>query len=571
MRPKLLLLATFCYLAFVAKGQTAVQYDVVIDEIMADPTPQAGLPNTEFIELKNVSSKALDLSGWKLSTSSSISGSFPSYVLAPDSFLVISSTSNASVLSSFGSVLGIPSFPSLPNDGTVLSLISKEGKTIHAVSYSSAWYQNTIKSDGGWTLEMIDTHSPCMGINNWKASNDVNGGTPGKLNSVDALNIDETPPQLIRTYSIDSLTLVAVFDEPLDSASAAQASNFTLTNGFTVTSATPQAPLFDQVLIKLSTPLQKRSVYTLTVVNVMDCKGNTISAFNKVNIGWAEEAFPGDIIINEILFNPKPNAFDFVEVYSKSNKIFDASKLYIANRNTSGTISAAKKLSETPFYIFPGHYIVLTEDATSLVHEYLVQNPQNVLVVSSLPSYPDDKGTVVITNAQGDVIDEVAYSATWHFGLISDAEGVSLERVDPDIPSQDPSNWHSAASTVGYGTPTYKNSQYKMADNINATIDVSPKVFSPDNDAFDDMATINYKMEATGYVANITIFNSSGRPVRYLVKNATLGLKGSWNWDGLDEKNQKLPIGTYIIYTETFNLQGKKKHFKNTVVLARKF
>jgi len=31
-----------------------------------------------------------------------------------------------------------------------------------------------------------------------------------------------------------------------------------------------------------------------------------------------------------------------------------------------------------------------------------------------------------------------------------------------------------------------------------------------------------------------------------------------------------LPVGTYIIFTEIFNLQGKKSSFKNTIVLARK-
>ena len=49
-----------------------------------------------------------------------------------------------------------------------------------------------------------------------------------------------------------------------------------------------------------------------------------------------------------------------------------------------------------------------------------------------------------------------------------------------------------------------------------------------------------------------------------------LVLNGSWNWDGLDEKGQKLLIGNYIIYTELFNLQGKKKQYKNVVVLARR-
>jgi flagellar hook assembly protein FlgD len=154
--------------------------------------------------------------------------------------------------------------------------------------------------------------------------------------------------------------------------------------------------------------------------------------------------------------------------------------------------------------------------------------------------------------------------------LIANAEGVALERIDPEKPTQNADNWHSAASTAGYGTPGYKNSQYKQTDTINAAIEITPKVFSPDNDGIDDIATVQYQISETGYVANITIFDVNGRSVKHLVKNATLGLKGSWNWDGLDEKGQKLGIGTYIIYTEMFNLQGKKKHFKNVVMLARR-
>ena len=92
----------------------------------------------------------------------------------------------------------------------------------------------------------------------------------------------------------------------------------------------------------------------------------------------------------------------------------------------------------------------------------------------------------------------------------------------------------------------------------------------PDNDGHDDVATIQYKVNGSGYVANITIYDAQGRPVRYLVKNGILGPDGQWNWDGLDEKGNKLPVGTYIIYTEIFNLQAKKQQFKNTVVLARK-
>ena len=107
-------------------------------------------------------------------------------------------------------------------------------------------------------------------------------------------------------------------------------------------------------------------------------------------------------------------------------------------------------------------------------------------------------------------------------------------------------------------------------ESITATIDVTPKVFSPDNDGTDDIATVSYKVGESGYVANVTIFDAGGRIVKYLVRNALLGLSGGWRWDGLDEKNSKLPVGTYIVYTEIFNLQGKQKSFKNTVVLARR-
>jgi hypothetical protein len=570
MRLSRLLLFAFHLISSVTAAQTVARFDVVIDEIMANPSPQVGLPNAEFIEIKNLSGKDLNLAGCRLSTSSATSGAFPAYTLPADSFLIITSTSNASLFTSFGKVMGIPGFPSLANDGAVLSLKSKQGVTVHAVNYSIDWYQNAVKEDGGWALEMIDTQAPCSGITNWKASIDLKGGTPGKKNSVDGSNPDQTPPQLIRTFGVDDTTVTVVFDEPLDSVSASNAASYVLGNGIGVISAVAQPPLFNEVVLKLSAPMQKRTVYYLTANHVKDCKGNVIAAFNKAKAGLAEDALRDDIVINEILFNPGPSAYDYVELYNKSSKVIDAGKLFAANRNSSGDISSVKKLSKTPCFIFPGDYIVITEDAASLMKEYLVENPLNVLKMYALPSYPDDKGAVVITNAQGEVVDEVNYSDKWHFALISNTEGVALERIDPAGASNAPGNWHSAASTAGYGTPTYKNSQYKQTESVTATIEVKPKIFSPDNDGYEDIASIQYRVEETGYVASIIIFNAGGKAVRYFVKNAILGLNGSWNWDGLDEKNQKLPAGTYVIYTEILNLQGRKKQFKNTVVLARK-
>ena len=560
----------FAFIPFLVKAQVASRFDIVITEVMADPTPPVSLPNAEFVEIKNVSSTPFNLNGWKLSDASATATITVNFILQPDSIVILCSNGNVSALSIFGRTIGLSNFPSLDNDGDLVALRSAEGKVIHAINFLMDWYQNEVKEDGGWSLEMIDTRNPCGGMSNWKASIDPHGGTPGKNNSVDGVNADASPPQLVRTISLDSVTVIALFNESLDSTSMALPSNYSFSNNVQVSSAVPQSPLFNSVVLKLSSPLQKQIVYTLTANNLQDCKGNVIGVYNKSKAGIAEEALGNDVVINEILFNPGPNAYDYIELYNRANKIIDANKLFTANRNSSGALSSIKRLSESPFYIFPDDYMVVTEDDVSLQHEYLVQNPQNILVLSSLPSFPDDKGVIVLTNLQGKVVDEVSYSEKWHFALINNYEGIALERVDPNDSSQKQSNWHSAASTARYGTPTYKNSQFRQVSPVDAMIAVSPKVFSPDNDGHDDVATIGYQVSEPGYVANVTVFDANGRLVRYLVKNALLGLKGSWNWEGLNENGQKLPIGTYILFTEIFNLQGKKKQFRNTIVLARK-
>ena len=556
------------FIPFLAFNQN--RYDVIIDEIMADPSPPIGLPNNEWIELKNTSDHPISLLGWRVGDASGQSGPMPDFSLQPDSFVIVCSSNAVTAMSAFGATISVTSFPSFDNDGDLVFLITSNHTTIHAVAYSGAWYQNDLKKEGGWSLEMIDTRSPCAGMSNWKASINVQGGTPARKNSVSDINEDQIGPKLKNAFVVDSVTVVAVFDEPVDSLQGATIGNYQMDGGLSIVNAMTVPPVFNTVQLSLNAALSPGTVYNLTVNNVTDCKSHGIGSANSARVGWPFEPSPTDVVINEILFNPKNNGFDYVEFYNVSTKIVDASKLYVANRNGSNAISSIRQISSDPFYMFPGDYLVITEDFPSLERNYLVQNPAAVVLLASLPSYPNNEGDILLLNGQGDVVDEVKYSDHWHFKLIDNPQGVALERIDPAGPSQDAANWHSAASTAGYGTPTYKNSQYKQTQPVDAMIEITPKIFSPDNDGHDDIATIQYKISGPGYVANITIYDTQGRPVRYLVKNGILGSIGQWNWDGLDEKGNKLPIGTYIICTEVFNLQAKKQHFKNIIVLARR-
>ncbi len=567
------LLVACCCLFFMAGSfaQVANRFDVVIDELLPDPSPPVQLPNTEFIELKNVSATAYNIRNWKLSDGSTSTTITTSFVLQPDSFVIICPNTAVSTFAPFGKAIGVSSFPSLNNEGDVISLYTAEGRLIHAVSYNSSWYQNAVKSDGGWSLEMIDTKNPCAGMSNWKASTNTTGGSPGRKNTVDDNNADEQPPALYRSSTTDNFTISALFDEPLDSASAAFPGNYSMNNGVAhPASASVLMPLCTEVVLKFPAPLNNQTVYELTVNNVKDCAGNSINRLNTAKAGLPVMADSLTIVINEILFNPKPEGFDYIELYNRSNRIIDLKQLYLATRNATGQLTGITPASAASWLFFPGEYRVLTENSLWLQQQYLINDPSFIVELSALPSLPDDKGVVVLMNAQGKIIDELKYDHTWHFGLISDEEGIALERHNYNQPTQQSSNWSSAASTAGFGTPGYPNSQLMADAGLQGQVAVTPAVFSPDNDGFNDFATIDCQLPEPGYVANIRVFDANGHNVRRLVQNATLSATGRFRWDGLDDNGHKLPVGIYVVFTEIFNLQGKTKKFKQAVTLARR-
>jgi hypothetical protein len=555
-----------------AQAQMARPYDIVIDEIMADPSPAVGLPNTEFVELKNISAVPINLYGWNLSDAGSMATIRSNFILQPDSFVLLCPNSAVALLTVFGSTIGVSNFPSLNNDGDQIWLRSREGNMIHAVDFSVGWYQNELKKGGGWTMEMVDTKNPCSGMSNWVASIHSNGGTPGTINSVNNINKDLQPPAIRWAFATDSLHVTLVFDEPIDSAQAVNPSRYIISDGVgSPQSASATLPFFNRVVLQLSTALERNKVYEINAREVTDCAGNAIGAYHTVKLGWAHPSIDSfHLVVNEILFNPWPDGVDYIEIYNRSNKIFDLKDFYLANRSSDNSIASIQRVCTESRLIFPQEYLVLTEDPGIVKRQYLAKDPAAFTSMSALPSYPNTKGNVVLLNAQGSIIDELSYDENWHFKLIDNKQGIALERTNYHLPTQNFNNWHSAASHIGFGTPGYQNSQYRSNDITNASISIEPKVFSPDNDGFDDYTSIHYQFPEPGYVCNIRIYDASGRPVRNLTRNAICGLKGFFRWDGLDDKNLQLPIGVYVVYTEVFNLQGKTNYFKHAITLARR-
>jgi hypothetical protein len=176
-----------CFLVFVLHAQTAYRFEILIDEVFPDPSPAIGLPNSEFIELINVSGRPINLRGWKLSDGNGYAVINADFILQSDSFAIICPSTASGSFSIWGNAIGVSNFPSLNNDADIITLYSPEGRMIHSVAYNNEWYRNDLKKEGGWTLEMIDRKNPCGGADNWKASSSNIGGTPGTINSANEL------------------------------------------------------------------------------------------------------------------------------------------------------------------------------------------------------------------------------------------------------------------------------------------------------------------------------------------------------------------------------------------------
>ena len=89
------------------------------------------------------------------------------------------------------------------------------------------------------------------------------------------------------------------------------------------------------------------------------------------------------------------------------------------------------------------------------------------------------------------------------------------------------SNWHSASEKVGFATPGYKNSQDFTNPKSNGSVTIEPNIISPDNDGFQDVISINYKLDSPGFVASVSILDRNGRLIKKLVNNELLGSEGS--------------------------------------------
>ncbi len=553
-------------------GESPKFHDLIITEIFADETPQIGLPNGEFVEIKNNSNTLINTSGCVFTDGSSF-GRLQVATLLPGERVILCPSARVPDFRALTNarVFGLSSWPSLTNAGKTIYLLGDEGQLLHVVNYSDTWYNDAVKKDGGWTLEMIDESFPCVGLANWSASIDPRGGTPGAVNSVRNTNPDLRPPSLLRGDVVSSKSIQLSFDEILDSISARQASIILSTEQGTalgVAGIESTWPLKTSFIIQLADSLAIKNNYLLSVSGLKDCAGNAAPTL-EISVVVPEQALKGDLVINEVLFNPPTGGRDFVEIYNRSEKPINLQNWSLANVQED-TLANFRTATTQPYILRPKQFATLTTSGQLVQRDYPAFRIETLIEMSSLPSYNNDAGTVVLINNLAEVMDSFPYTEDMHFRLLDDVKGFSLEKINFDRPSFRSDSWKSASSSIR-ATPGYQNSQFTLLEGTSGEVAISPPSFTPDGDGVRDLCIISYQFGSAGNVANITIFDQQGREMKVIERSALLGTSGEFFWDGTTESGEKARVGTYLILFEVFDLNGNTQTFKKTTALGAIF
>ena len=190
---------------------------IIINEIMYDL--KGADTGYEWIEIKNISNEAVDLTNWKFNDGSSTNhilnpppknGGQGSLIIPPQGFAILAARADL-FLSSHSNFSGtvIDTTMSLNNTEGTLKLIDNNGNVVEEVYYNKAMGGN----GNGFSLERVSENSSkfCESKNE--------GGSPGQENSFDCNKISSS------SFPTPAKTIVPTFSPSVDDNSITSESN----------------------------------------------------------------------------------------------------------------------------------------------------------------------------------------------------------------------------------------------------------------------------------------------------------------------------------------------------------
>jgi hypothetical protein len=543
--------------------------DVVITEIRYAPPPAA----SEFIELYNRSDSTVDLGTLAYADANrDFDRVGPRFEpLPPDSHAVL--VRDASAFAS--------TFPSVPfrspggwealnngGDTVVLRHVPTE-TTLDAVPYDPSW-----GGSDGRSLERIDPAGPSNRTSNFGASTAEAGATPGARNS--RYDPDEAAPSPVFAEQVAERRVAITFSESVRPPSVTPAA-FTLP----ATTVTNVRLTSDTVAtLSLADPPSGR---TVQVAGIQDRVGNALA---NATVRLAYRPAVGDLVVNELLFDPRaddfddrPNQVEYVEIRNRTDRPLSLRGLFATDRpderGEADTLRAGRRTLLAP----RGYGVVAaapSDARRARASQLAAAFPQAPLAADSVAFLPvdaerlglgNDGDLVRLHRADGTAIADVAYAPDWHAPGLEEPKGTSLERISVSGGAT-ADNWTSSTAPAG-GTPGQKNA-VSLAPPTSAPdegLRIEPSPFSIERDG---ATRIRYSLEDVPNLVRVRIFDARGRKVRTLEDARLTGRTGELVWNGRDDDGNRVRIGVYVVLFEAVRTDDATiARFKEPVVVAR--
>ncbi len=446
---------------------TPEPFSLIIDEIMADPSPSVYLPENEYFEIYNSKNFPMSLRGWRLKNGSS-TYDFPVGEIAANSYVLVVPNGKANLYDESINTIEMD-FGTIGNSSASLSLISPQGNWIQQVNYNSDWHTESYKKSGGWSVEMIDLSQPCNMDNNWESSVSTLGGTPGAINSVYGQVVINSNIDISHAYFSDSNKVILQLNKMLSPDYSPNALSFTINQDHPYEIQYPVGT--QEISMSFVNNFDTNIVYQLQITDTLrSCNSSYLPIPKEMQLGLPLLVDSNDIVINEILFNPKSSGEKYIEFYNQSNKILDLKELKLGLWD-EGVIVKKDFLSDIPLVVFPQEYFVLTKNRDAVMDNRAVTNPNHIFNTNQFLSLSTTKDRIYLLNKGDQIVDEVYYDEAYQNPSLSTFDGVALEKTNPDDVGLCPQSWHSASEESGFGTPTSVNSLAVVnPDNIELTI-----------------------------------------------------------------------------------------------------
>lgn len=530
---------------------------LVINEVMFDP-PE-GQP--EWVEVFNPGDAPVALCGWFLEDEAGGRGVIADSVfISARSFRVLAASAELRAHFNLPDsvVIVARNFPVLNQTGETVRLRDLNGNVIDSLVYESDWGVSKRSLEKVW-FERENERG------NWQSSRASRGATPAAFNSVSPREYDLAVSGLSFNPTKPRFGEEVKLEAKIVNRGRQTMANFSVLFYYDQTATQSWLPLdearIDEVLASEDSllvvyewpqpPSGKNQILAeIKAVDDLIIENNRSVAI--LPVGYAAKS----VVINEIYYDARSNEVEWFELYNRSASAVNLSQWLWFDAEASSPAF----LPDTAFMLAPRQFAVISPRGK------IPQLESGALHIQTTKwlTLNNDAESIRLFDFNGEGQDSIRFNSNWGGDY-----GFSLERINPNLASQDSSNWSTCVAASG-ATPGRANSVFTEVLPSEVSISVAPNPFSPDEDGRDDFVVFQLNVPVTTALVHLKIYDLRGRLIRHLLNSRPVASHAEAVWNGRDEQGQPARTGLYIVYLQALRAeQGVLLSVKSTVVLAR--